>query len=35
MEIAGIPERSRYTWREQKYWEEIGIYGVNKNTGKK
>jgi hypothetical protein len=35
MEIAGILERSRYTWREQIYWEEVGIRGVSRNTGKK
>jgi len=31
MEGAEIPERSRNTWREQKYREEEGIYGVDKN----
>jgi hypothetical protein len=35
MEIAGIPERSWYTWREQKYWEEVGIHGGSRNIGKK
>jgi hypothetical protein len=35
MEGAEILGRSRNTWREQKHREEVGIYGVNKNTGKK
>jgi hypothetical protein len=35
MEIAGIPERSRYTWREQIYWEEVGIHEGSRNIGKK
>jgi hypothetical protein len=30
--ISGI---SRNTWREQKYREELGIYGVSRNTRKK
>ena len=35
MEIAGISERSRNTWREQKYREEVGIHGLTRNTWKK
>ena len=35
MEGAEIPGRSRNTWRKQKYWEEVGIYGVSRNIGKK
>jgi hypothetical protein len=31
-EISG---RSRNTWREQKYREEVGIHGGSRNTGKK
>jgi hypothetical protein len=34
MEIAGILERSRNTYREQKYREEEGIYGVDKNKNR-
>jgi hypothetical protein len=35
MEGAEIPRRSRNTWREQKHREEVGIYRVTRNTGKK
>jgi hypothetical protein len=35
MEGAEIPGRSRNTLREQKYREEVGIYEVSGNTGKK
>ena len=35
MEGAEIPGRSRNTWREQKYCEEVGIHGGSRNTVKK
>jgi hypothetical protein len=35
MEGAEISGRSRNTWSEQKYQEELGIHGVSRNTGKK
>jgi hypothetical protein len=34
MEGAEILGRSRNTWREQKFREEVGIRGVSRNTGK-
>jgi hypothetical protein len=34
MEGAEIPGRSRNTWREQKYREEVGIHGLTRNTWK-
>jgi hypothetical protein len=34
MQGACISGRSRNTWREQKYREEVGIRGVSRNTGK-
>ena len=34
MEGAEISRRSRNTWREKKYWEKVGIYGVSRNTDK-
>jgi hypothetical protein len=35
MEGAEIPGRSRNIRSKQKYREEVGIYGVTRNTGKK
>jgi hypothetical protein len=35
MDGTDIPGKSRNIWREQIYWEEVGIYGVSRNTGKK
>jgi hypothetical protein len=35
MVIAGIPERSRNTWREPKYRKEVGIHGWSRSTDKK
>jgi hypothetical protein len=35
MKGAEISGRSMNTWSEQKYREELGIYGVSRNTGKK
>jgi hypothetical protein len=35
MERAEIPGRSRNIWSNQKYLEEVGIHGGNRNTGKK
>ena len=35
MDGAEISGRSRNTRREQKYREEVGIYGVTRNTWKK
>jgi hypothetical protein len=35
MKGAEISGRSRNTWSEQKYREELGIYGVSRNNGKK
>jgi hypothetical protein len=35
MEGTEMPGICRNIWREQKYREEVGIYGVSRNTGKK
>jgi len=35
MEGAEISRRSRNTWREPKYREEVGIYGVSRNIEEK
>jgi hypothetical protein len=35
MEGTEIPGRIRNIWSKQKYREEVGIYGVTRNTGKK
>jgi hypothetical protein len=35
MEGAEISRRSRNTWRQPKYREEVGIYEVSRTTGKK
>ena len=35
MEGAEISRRSRNTWRQPKYREEVGIYGVSRNTEEK
>jgi hypothetical protein len=35
MEGAEISRRSRNTWREQKYRDELGIHGESRNTGRK
>ena len=34
MEITGIPERNRNTWRKQKYLVEVRIHRGSRNTGK-
>ena len=34
MERAEIPGRSRTTWRDHKYREEVGMHVVTRNIGK-